>query len=386
MKILPLGVLASISTIAQTIPMMVEGNVPIVELKAGTSASNARLARFVVDSGGGAVIIGSKLLADSGAKTQGPVTTEEGAKMQAATGLRAWAGNLELDLDGVPEFAIVENPRLDARDDAEGMIPARLLRKYHMIFDYPGHTLTFATPGSVEPRGVKLAAGIGPTGFPRIEIAVGGETYGALLDTGASFTMMSRRAMEQWSKANPSWPAATGAFGFANMGGGKMEAEAMMLGIAGMKLGSFTVPRAAAVSRPEGTFEKYMSAMMTAPIAGSIAGNILRDFRVEIDYQDGFVYLSKPGVSPPGISGVGLVLERGASGLRVTSIASTSADDVKSSVHPGDELLAVDGVEMNGRPLTFAADALLKPGATRKLTLLRNGERVEVTVTCAKLL
>lgn len=125
---------------------------------------------------------------------------------------------------------------------------------------------------------------------------------------------------------------------------------------------------------------------MTAPIIGSIAGNVWRDFRLEIDYQNGFVYLAKPGVTPLEISGVGLVLSPGKSGLRVSAIASTSAADVKSSVQAGDELAAVDGVDVAGKPLAFAAEALLKPGTSRKLTLLRNGQRVEVTVTCSKLL
>jgi len=389
MKMLFCTVFAAISAAAQTtIPMIVEGNVPIVELKVGTSPEHARMARFMVDSGGGAFIIGSKLLADSGAKTQGPIGTQDDDKMQAASGLRAWAGGLELNLEGVPEFAKLEGARIIERNEAEGMIPGRLLSKYYMIFDYPGHTLTFAPPGTVEPRGVKLKADIGRTGFPRIEAEVGGQTYGFMIDTGASFTMVSRAAMEQWSKANPSWMTATGAFGFANMGGGRMEADALMLRIFRMRLGPgvFTIPQTEAVSRPEGTFEKNMSRMMTAPIIGSIAGNVWRDFRLEIDYQNGFVYLAKPGVSPLEISGVGLVLGPGKNGLRVSAIASTSAADVKSSVHVGDELAAVDGVDMTGKPLAFAAEALLKPGASRKLALLRNGERVEVTVTCAKLL
>ena len=45
-------------------------------------------------------------------------------------------------------------------------------------------------------------------------------------------------------------------------------------------------------SRREGVFEKYMSSMMTAPIIGSLAGNVLSHFRVELDYPDQKLYLS----------------------------------------------------------------------------------------------
>jgi C-terminal processing protease CtpA/Prc len=119
-----------------------------------------------------------------------------------------------------------------------------------------------------------------------------------------------------------------------------------------------------------------------------VAGNVLCDFRVEIDYQNGLVYLTKTKrVSDPAISGVGLVLAPGKSGLIVSAIASTAAADVKKGVHPGDELIAVDGVSMAGKPLAAAALALQGVKGTAKgLTLLRNGESVSVTVTCASLL
>ena len=45
-------------------------------------------------------------------------------------------------------------------------------------------------------------------------------------------------------------------------------------------------------SQPEGGFEKRMSSMMTAPIIGSLAGNVLSHFRVELDYPDQKLYLS----------------------------------------------------------------------------------------------
>ena len=45
----------------------------------------------------------------------------------------------------------------------------------------------------------------------------------------------------------------------------------------------------------EGTFEDYMTRMMTAPIVGAVAGNVLRLFRVELDYAHEMLYLSGPG-------------------------------------------------------------------------------------------
>ncbi|HJZ82516.1 MAG TPA: hypothetical protein VKD91_19285 [Pyrinomonadaceae bacterium] len=47
-------------------------------------------------------------------------------------------------------------------------------------------------------------------------------------------------------------------------------------------------------SQRQGTFERYMSSMMTAPIVGSLAGNVLKRFRVELDYPNAKLYLSTP--------------------------------------------------------------------------------------------
>lgn len=368
--------------------MFVEGNVPIIDVRFKTPSGVERKARFVVDSGGGSFILGSKLAADIGVKPVGKVVGEADVSFQPIEPVHAWAGDLALDTTGIANLAQVGNDRIGGRDQAEGMIPSKLLRKYRMIFDYPAHTLTFAKPSKEPGRGVRLDASVNDkNGFPRIEIELAGKRYGFLLDTGASFTMISKAAMEGWLKAHPDWSSATGAFGLANMMGGKMESSALMLRIPEMKLGSITVMNAAVVSRNEGTFEKSMSSLMTAPIVGSIAGNVLRDFRVEIDYQSGYVYLDRVSTSTHELSGVGLVLQPSTHGLRVSAVASTSADDVKASVHPGDDLIAVDGVVLDGQALTFAAQALAgSPGSKKKLTLLRGGEQIVAAVTCSKLL
>ena len=372
-----------------TLPMILEGNAPIVELELAKPSGGVRKARFLVDTGGGAVIIGSKVMADIGAKAKGRASTARGRRMSPLNPFSVRAGGHDLDLSGVPLVGQLDEERIGARDDAEGMLPGRLLRHYHVIFDYPGRSLTLAKPGPVEPRGEKLKSGIGPaTGFPRIEMQIGGQTYGFLLDTGATSTMISRVALEQWAKANPSWPTTTGAAGFANMFGGKVESEALMLRIPELKIGSLFVRDAAAVSRPEGTFEKYMSGMMTAPIIGSVAGNVLRNFRVEIDYQGGFVYLEQGRNSEPELATVGLVLTPGRDGaLMVSAVSSKAAADVRSGVHPGDRLVAIDDAAMTGKVLTAVAVALQGTrGATKRLTLERGGERVSLTVTCENLL
>ena len=122
---------------------------------------------------------------------------------------------LPIDLAGVLTLAQIGSARMNARDDAEGLVPGRLLRKYRVIFDYPAKTFTMARPGTVTPRGERLPAPIGWTGFPRIELTIAGETQGFLLDTGATYTMISRAVLDRWTAAQPAWPRAIGAVGMA---------------------------------------------------------------------------------------------------------------------------------------------------------------------------
>lgn len=77
------------------------------------------------------------------------------------------------------------------------------------------------------------------------------------------------------------------------MFGGDLENNAMMMRFPNAQWGPFQLDNFAAVSRPNGTFETNMSRLMSAPIVGAIGGNVLKLFRIEIDYANGVVYLQR---------------------------------------------------------------------------------------------
>ena len=55
-----------------TVPMSVEGNAPIVTLQFNRPDDGTRTARFIFDSGGGAIILDEELATDLGLKPEGP--------------------------------------------------------------------------------------------------------------------------------------------------------------------------------------------------------------------------------------------------------------------------------------------------------------------------
>ncbi len=272
-----------------TVPLLVQSGRPYVELTLSGAEGSSRKARFLVDTGGGAFILSEKLASELKLKL-GESSQEDGQRFARVSGtVRASLNDFELELN--PNRTIVQigsgPPHL-----ADGMLPGHILAKYHVVFDYPNRIFTLALPRLIKPEGAPLPM---PThkksGFPRTEIVVDGETYGLLLDTGASFTMVSEALLKKWGSQNPNWARYPGAHGDAKTLGG-MTLETMYLSNA--KWGAFEITAVGVTSQREGTFERWMSSMTTTPIVGALAGNVLKNFRIELDYANEKLYISRP--------------------------------------------------------------------------------------------
>src|SRR5204862_5171127 len=122
--------------------------------------------------------------------------------------------------------------------------------------------------------------------------------------------------------------------------------------IPGVKLGEFQLPRITAVSRPTGTFEKGMSPMMTGPIIGAIGGNVLKAFRVEIDYANGATYLEKRGDPDNALDLVALTLSGKGDGTPVCSgVSKENATRAIQSLEACDKHIRGDKLEAHGKAL-----------------------------------
>ena len=127
------------------------------------------------------------------------------------------------------------------------------------------------------------------SGYPRTEVTIDGTAFGFMIDTGAAFTMVSDARLKAWGTAHPDWPRWPGAHGDAALLGGK-TLETMTL--PEVKWAGLALKDVGVTSQTEGTFERTMSRMMTSPIVGSLAGNVLKNLRVELDYPNQKLYLS----------------------------------------------------------------------------------------------
>ncbi|MEP6778461.1 MAG: pepsin/retropepsin-like aspartic protease family protein [Gemmatimonadaceae bacterium] len=279
-----------------TVTLSVEANRPYIDITFTRADGSERKAHFLLDTGGGGFLFTEPLARDLGL-TWGDVMQEEGSEMAIVKTLPAVRiGDFSIELN--PQRIVVmigkDNilpERAVGRGRAEGMFPAHLLSKYHVVFDYPAATFTIAKPGVLTPRGAVFPMPVGrPSGFPRTEITVDGKTYGMLIDTGASFTMVSDSVLKSWGDAHKDWERHTGAFGEAATLGGQ-TIETMFVPTA--TWATFQIAPLGVTSQRTGTFEKYMSQMMAGPIVGSLAGNVLKHYRLELDYANQKLYVSE---------------------------------------------------------------------------------------------
>lgn len=278
-----------------TVPLLVEKNRPFIDLTFRRPDGSKRSARFVIDSGGGGFMLTEPLARDLGLKW-GATMREDGAEFAVVSDkLKPLVGDFPLELNPQRVLVAIGAETILPKGVTaphEGMLPGHVLAKYHVVFDYPNGKFTVARAGVLTPKGTALPMPVHPrSGYPRTEIEIDGKTYGFLIDTGASFTMVSEALLKSLGAAHPDWPRHPGAYGeAATLGGMTLETMFIPKGLWGPNL----LTEFGVVSQREGTFERYMSGMMSSPIIGSLAGNVLKRFRVELDYPNAKLYLSGP--------------------------------------------------------------------------------------------
>lgn len=119
---------------------------------------------------------------------------------------------------------------------------------------------------------------------------------------------------------------------------------------------------------------------MTGPIVGALAGNVLRYFRVQIDYPSGITYLSQVSQpNPSGLDSLGIVFRASADGsYYVAGVAPKDDECLQRSVRAGDLIAEADGLKVTGATRATLIQALSgKPGDKHKLVVERGGKQFE---------
>jgi predicted aspartyl protease len=308
-----------------TVPLNLEDNRVFVDLTFRRPDGSWRKARAWVDTGGGWFAMTEGLVKELNLSVTGKeITTDEGEHAVPVVPPNVFVGGLPLDLSSAHTYSVLGTSQIDPGINAEVFLPTKVLMHYAVVFDYPARRFTVTNSGVLKHRGEGVPTPIQQdSGFPRIELSFDGKPYGFLLDTGAAYTMVSRELLESLATQHPNWDRLKGAVGEANMIGSEMDTDALLLRLPEVRLGSLQLHGIGTVSRRPGIFETSMSRMMTAPIVGAVASNVLKMFRVEIDYPNGKTYFEPSRKrDAKGLDNVGIVIQVMKDGsYRITGVA-----------------------------------------------------------------
>lgn len=373
-----------------TAPLTLEMQSPVVTLAVRSKSGGPRPVRFFVDTGGGAFMLTEAVAVELGLALGVDATQEGRVRLAPMQAPQVAIDGFDLDMKDARCLAVLDGAPVVPGCTAEGFLPGHVLARHHVVFDYPGGQFTLARPGSMVPRGTPVPSPVSKRmRYPRIELEVQNTPQGFLLDTGASFTMISSTALQRWRAADTTLAVMTGAVGEANMMGGAMESKAQVMRLPPVTWGGLALREVAAVSRPPGVFEEAMTGMMSAPVIGAVGGNVLRHLRVEIDYAKGTTYVEAATRDfATELDAVGMVLSETPEGdHRVDAIASAGGKALCDGVQAGDVLYEVDGRPVTGLRHRQVIELLRgEPGTTRALVLGRAGLRFECTVPVVRAL
>jgi len=379
-----------------TVPVTLDHNRMLVEAEFRKKDGTWRTTRVWVDTGAPDFFMSETL-----ARELGIELPEEGEKpangrleIPSPSGVRI--GGVDVSFEGVTSSVLFEPGWIFSTMPIEANLPATLLKRYHVVFDYPRLQLTLAGPGSLKPRGTGVPAAINrETGIVQIDAVIEGERFSFALDNGASYSFVSADVLARLLEKHPGWPRINGAVGCANIWGWwPREEDWTIARLPDVRWGPVELAGVGVVGLPpfpgsDMSLGDWYSKKTARPVQGFLGPNAFRTFRVEIDYANGTVYFERgKKTGAPDMDLVGLTLRPEADGsYHVIGIARKAGRTSVPGVEPGDTLLQVGDLKVKGASMGTVVDALRgKPGEMRILVLERAGKRIEVQARIEHLL
>jgi hypothetical protein len=272
-----------------------------------------------------------------------------------------------------------------------GMVfPAGLLQRYRVTLDYGARTLTLASPGGSAPEGAAVPMTVNPaTGYATVRMTFAGRPHAMAIDAGGSYSAIHMSEADALSRAHPGWLRSAGPVGEAQLTLGPSDVGAPVVQASGAVLGDLKLPVFRAVGAgyrgpigliANGMFWTFYSARAGQPSDGWIGGNVLKAFRLTLDYPAGMSWwLQEAPLDDHDLDQVGLTLARTRARTTVAAAVRKDGRSTAPGVQPGDVVLAVDGQALDKATRGQVLAALHgRPGERRKLTLERKGRTLEV--------
>jgi hypothetical protein len=302
-------------------------------------------------------------------------------------------GGMKIPLIGVKQARIPLN-RVDAASVlAPGMnveinLPSSILRHYDVLFDFPGHKFSIGAPGTIHFRGESTKAQINAeNALIQLPSQIEKKKYNLALDLGASISFLSEELFDKLAAAHPDWPQMMGAVGSANVWGLADEPKWKVMRVDRVHYGPLFLANIVVVDFPRDRMD-FFAKRAGVPTAGLIGSNALLNYRVGLDYAHSTVYFEFGRMfNFPDFDVIGLTLRPENDG-RFTILGAADFEGKLSEptgpdgIQPGDHLIAVDGIPVQGSTMGQVWNMLGgTPGQQRKLTIERSGREFIIAAT-----
>jgi len=373
-------------TVSASTPFSLDHNRLIVEVEFVRPDGSRRRAHAWVDTGNEFLIVAEELAIDLGLDVSALDQTDSERPVETSSPAPPiFLGELPLTVDGV-SVQISRGSRVWVGVPAESNLPASVLRDLHVVFDYPEQRLTAAQTRQLQHRGVEVPCRINSdTGLFQVTATVDGDIVEFGVDTGSAGTWVSENLTRAVKERHPDWPQATGAVGSANFFGFDFEPSGVLMRLPEVQIGDVRTASTAVLGLDQRLFDWY-SRKSASPVTGIMGGNVLRGFRLEVDYPNQMSYWEPgPPMESTDLDIVGLTLRPEADGsYSVVGVARQNGVPTVQGVDPGDALRRIGAFETDGALMGTVIEALRgKPGELRLLVIERDGERhkIEAMVT-----
>jgi hypothetical protein len=302
-------------------------------------------------------------------------------------------GGMQISLTDVKETYIPLKPANAASVLASGLnaeinIPSTVLRHYDVLIDFPEKKVSIAAPGTIHFRGQSVKAQVNVTnGLIQIPSQIENKKYNLALDLGSNISFLAGELFDKLTAAHPEWPNMIGAVGSANTWGLNDEPKWKLMRLERLQYGPLFLTNVAVVEFPKDRME-YFAKRAGIPTVGLLGSQALLNYRVGLDYTHSTVYFDIGRTfNFPDFDVVGLILRPEYYGQ--FSILGVADFDGKPSVptgadgiQPGDHLVAVDGIPVQGSTMGQVWKMLGgTPGQERKLTIEHGGKELIVAAT-----
>ena len=369
-----------------TLPFTLDHNRMMVEVEFVRKDGTVRRAQAWVDTGNESLFLAEPLARDLGYDLS--AMTEEAPSLELTAPAPVMRlGGLPLRGEAV-KTTVQRGPRVLPGVPAEANLPATLFLHDQVVFDYPARSLTFARPGTLEPRGIGIPCRVNAeTGLFLISVTVAGDTVQLGVDNGSAGTWVSDILTTEWGDRHPDWPRATGAAGSANFFGFPFEAGGDLMRVPELEFAGLRASEVAVLGLSQRLFDWY-SSKSAGPVTGFLGANVLKNFRLEIDLENEMTYWEAgPAADTGDLDLVGLTLRPEADGsVTVAGVVSRDGQPLVEGVQPGDKLIGVDGAVFSDPTLGTVVAALRgTPGSIRTLVIEREGKELAVEARVTRL-